>query len=209
MGFIRRPLIAGSTLIVAAGAALAGVLATAARSPAAPARSAPPPTVRAQLITRFPRTLTPGTEASPRRLGQRVFVDARHGFALFNGPQAQYAAATADGGRTWRTDGPALHVAAAQGPLAIADLGAINRRTIYAYGGAQAVDVTTDGGRRWWRSLFDGETMAVVRDMNGHLVTFVDVPGRSGAGATRGPVVQYVTRDGGRSWHEDTTVGGS
>ena len=48
-----------------------------------------------------------------------MFTDGKHGFALAEG-QAQYPAATNDGGKTWKTNGPALHVNAAQAPLAVA-----------------------------------------------------------------------------------------
>ena len=134
-----------------------------------------------------------------------MFVDATHGFALVNGDQAQYPAATTDGGLTWRTDGPALHVDAAQGPLAVTEIGALNRRTIFAYGGGgNVVDVTTDGGRHWRRALWgDGTPMAVVSNFKGQLVAFVDLFG-SGSSAN-GPTWQYVSRDGGRTLalHDD------
>jgi hypothetical protein len=44
----------------------------------------------------------------------------------------------------------------------------------------------------------------VVRNGLGHLVAYVDV----GTGST-GPTWQYVSKNGGRSWNYDTTVGGS
>src|ERR1700712_4775928 len=67
------------------------------------AAAVPAQTVTASRITRFPRTLTPGTRVKSSRLGQRVFVDAQHGFALAAGEQAEYPAATTNGGKTWRT----------------------------------------------------------------------------------------------------------
>ena len=61
-------------------------------------------TVTGTLITRPARTLAPGTAVRSNELvGQRVFVDAAHGFALASVGQAQYPAATSNGGRTWRT----------------------------------------------------------------------------------------------------------
>jgi hypothetical protein len=171
------------------------------------ATAVPARTVTASRITRFPQTLAPGTAVKSSQLGQRVFVDAKHGFALAAGAQAQYPAATTDGGRTWRTDGPALHVDAAQAPLAVLSVGAANRRTDFFYGGAQAVDVTSDGGRQWWRALFDGLSMAVVVNAEGHLVAFVDAS--SDATGATGPTWQYVSTDGGRTWRYTTAVGGS
>lgn len=167
-------------------------------------------TVRGLVITSQPRTAAPGTAVKASRIiGQRVFVDARHGFALVDRNQAQYPAATADGGETWRTDGPALHVDAAQGPLAVTTVGALDRRTIFAYGAGNVVDVTTDGGRRWRRGLWGyGTPMAVVGNSQGDLVAFVDISG-PGATPVSGPTWQYVSRDGGRSWHYTTRLGGS
>lgn len=172
--------------------------------PAIAAAPVPARTVTAAPISRQHGTLAPGAKVSARGLGQRVFVDAKHGFALVSAGQAQYPAATADGGRTWRTDGPALHLDAAQAPLSVSSLGAAGRNTVFAFGGGQAVDTTSDAGRHWYRALFDGVTMAVVRDALGHLVAFVD----GGTGANRA-TWQYVSRNGGRTWRYDTTVGGS
>ena len=42
--------------------------------------------------------------------------------------------ATSDGGKTWKTDGPALHLHAAQAPLAVVFIGALNRKTVFAWG---------------------------------------------------------------------------
>jgi photosystem II stability/assembly factor-like uncharacterized protein len=132
-----------------------------------------------------------------------VFPDARHGFALASVGQAQYPAATSNGGRTWKTDGPALHLNAAQAPFVVLEIGAAGRRTVFAYGSGQVIDTTSDGGKHWYRALFNGLPMAVVRNAFGHLVAFVD--GQTGGGATW----QYVSKDGGKTWHHNTTVGGS
>ena len=203
---IRRPLGRGSALV-----ATAAVVALALGAPGAPAvtgrsASVPATTVPGTLITRHPGTLVKGSRVRASSLGIRTFVDARHGFALANVGQAQYSAATTNGGRTWRTDSPALHLDAAQAPLAVVNLGAANRRTIFAYGGGQAIDATTDGGAHWYRALFDGLPMAVTRNFRGHLVGFVD---GMATGSTRGTTWQYVTKNGGRTWRLDRTVGGS
>lgn len=192
--------VAAGVMALGAGALGAGG-ATAARGRAAVAGQA---TVTATLITRPAQTLAPGSAVRARQLtGQRVFVDARHGFALANIGQAQYAAATANGGRTWRTDGPALHLDAAQAPLAVSQIGAAGRRTVFAYGSGQVIDATSDGGRHWYRATFNGLPMAVVRNARGHLTAFVD--GETGSTGTW----QYVSRNGGRTWRHDSTLGGS
>ena len=166
------------------------------------AAAGPPKTVTATLITRPAHTLAPGSKVSASKLfGQRVFVDAKHGFALVDTGSAQYSAATADGGKTWKTDSPALHLNAAQAPLAVVDIGAAGRKTVFAWGSGQVIDTTSDGGKHWYRALFtQGIPVAVVKDLRGHLVAFVD-------GSTT--TSQYVSKDGGKTWHLDNTVGGS
>jgi BNR/Asp-box repeat len=167
------------------------------------AAAGPQQTVAATLITRPAHTLAPGTKVSGSKVfGQRVFVDASHGFALVDTGQAQYPAASTDGGKTWKTDGPALHLDAAQAPLAVVDIGAAGRNTVFAYGTGQVIDTTGDGGKHWYRALFtQGIPVAVVKDPLGHLVAFVDGSG--------GATWQYVSKDGGKTWHLDKTQGGS
>src|ERR1700683_5267253 len=82
--------------------ALGSVLATT----SAAATPAPQKTVKGSLITRRSGTLAPGAKVTSRNLGQRVFVNASDGFALASVGQAQYPAATTNGGKTWKTDGP-------------------------------------------------------------------------------------------------------
>jgi hypothetical protein len=175
---------------------------------AAPAQAIPALTpqqvVTAYPISRPPRTLKPGS-AVTSGLGQRVFVDAKHGFSLAAVGEAQYPAATTNGGRTWRTDGPALHLNAAQAPLSVTDLGATTRRTIFAFGSGQVIDATSNAGKRWYRATFDGIPMAVVGGPSGHLVAFVDA---SNGTSVKGVTWQYISRNGGRTWHFDETVGG-
>ena len=115
----------------------------------------PPKTVTATLITRSAGTLAPGRRLRPADIaGQRVFTDSKHGFALASLAGADYSVATTDGGRTWKTDGPALHLHAAQAPLAVVFIGAANRRTLFAWGGGQVIDTTSDGGKTWYSALF-------------------------------------------------------
>ncbi|HWE14483.1 MAG TPA: sialidase family protein [Solirubrobacteraceae bacterium] len=200
----RRLFRVGAPALVAGAVALGAVSlgGSATASPRA-APAAGQQTVTASLLTRPPMTLAPGSAVRSSSLGQRVFPDARHGFALASVGQAQYPAATSNGGRTWKTDGPALHLNAAQAPFVVLEIGAAGRRTVFAYGSGQVVDTTSDGGKHWYRALFNGLPMAVVRNAFGHLVAFVD--GQTSGGATW----QYVSKDGGRTWHHDTRVGGS
>jgi hypothetical protein len=187
----RSQRLLGSILVL--GAVAIGATGTA-------AASAPPKTVTASVITRRTGTLAPGTKVKSSSLGQRVFTDAKHGFALASVGSAQYPAATTDGGTIWKTDGPALHIDAAQAPLSVLDIGAASTKTVFAYGGGQVVDTTSDGGKKWYGALFQGLVMGVVRNAFGHLVAFVD-----GTGAT----AQYVSKNGGRTWQLNNAVGGS
>ncbi|MEA2210493.1 MAG: Photosynthesis system assembly factor [Solirubrobacteraceae bacterium] len=196
---------AGPALVTTIAAIVAIIASDASAVTATPA-AVPAKTVTGALITRPPHTLAKGAKVRASTLGIRTFTDARHGFALADVGQAQYPAATVNGGKTWRTNGPALHLNAAQAPLVVLNLGAANRKMIYAYGGGQAIDATTDGGGHWFRALFDGLSMSVTRNVRGHLVGFID--GTPSASA-KGQTWQYVTKNGGRTWRLDTTIGGS
>lgn len=197
MQFLGSPRTAAPAVLLGALATIAAAAATtsAAARPATTAQR----TVTASLITRRTGTLAPGTKVKAKDLGQRVFVDASHGFALASVGQAQYPAATTNGGKTWKTDGPALHINAAQAPLGVTQISASSRTTAYAYGSGQVIDTTSDGGKKWYGALFnEGDVMAVVPGPSGHLVAFVDGPGVTW---------QYVSKNGGRSWRYTTTEG--
>ncbi|MGZ4188140.1 MAG: hypothetical protein ACXVUE_12870 [Solirubrobacteraceae bacterium] len=183
--------------VIAAAVALAlsslGVSAASTRGTAAAAKA--PKTIKATRVTRQPGTLAPGSAVRPGAVvGQRVFTDGKHGFALASPASADYPVATSDGGKTWKTDGPALHLHAAQGPLAVAFIGAASRKTLFAWGGGNVIDATSDGGKHWYRALFQGSPVAVVADFEGHLLAFVTP--FTGAGTW-----QYLSKDGGRTWH--------
>jgi hypothetical protein len=185
----RRTMVAA----VVGAAALASSVALATAVAAAPSS---PKTVKATRITRPPGTLAPGTAVKPKDVvGQRTFTNATRGFALATAGQADYPVATTDGGTTWKTDGPALHVHAAQAPLAVSFIGAVNRKTVFAWGGGgQVIDATPNGGKTWYRALFtSGSPVAVVQDPVGHLLAFIQT-------ATGPGTVEYVSKDGGRTW---------
>ena len=189
-----RKLVAAFVVVgVVLGLGSIGVSGGATRGTAA---AKPPKTVTATLITRRKGTLATGSSVRASAVsGQRVFTDAKHGFALASAGSAQYAVATADGGKTWKTYGPALHLNAAQAPLSVSFIGAVSRKTVFAWGGGQVIDATNDGGKHWYSALFTtGSPVAVVRDIQGHITAFVGSP--SGGSTSR-----YVSKDGGRTWH--------
>jgi hypothetical protein len=132
-----------------------------------------------------------------------VFTDPRDGFGLANHGTAQYPAITRDGGRSWRIDGPQLHIDAADGPEAVSYVGAASARTLYAYG-SSVVDVTTDGGRTWWETFPEGLVMAVVPGRGHDLAAYVQQSTAHGQSRTW----QYVSSDGGRQWRLDSALGG-
>ncbi|HXB65857.1 MAG TPA: hypothetical protein VNV42_13395 [Solirubrobacteraceae bacterium] len=173
-----------------------GAVSAAAGGPAraAGAPSAAQRTIAAQRLTVGPGTVRPGTVVPARDLSSRTYVDPRHGFALADYGQATYPAASTNGGRTWHTSGPALVVHAAQAPLEVEELTAINTSRYFATGNSQAVDATADGGRNWYRTVFPGELIAVVWRATG--LTAV-VAGGTGATPTNWV---YVSTDGGRRW---------
>jgi hypothetical protein len=208
MKLALSPRIAGSTLVLFTIAISAIAVASSAIAMASSAAAAPSPqkTVKASLLKRRPNTLAPGTSVKSSQLGHRLFVNGNDGFALANTNQAQYPAATTNGGKTWRTDGPALHVNAADAPAVVLNIGAAGRKTIFAYGGGQALDTTADGGKHWYGALFNGLVMAVVQGASGHLVAFID--GSTSGTSSAGAIWQYVSTNRGRTWNYDTTTGG-
>jgi len=114
------------------------------------AAAGPQQTIIGTLISRPSGTLAPGSTVNASKIfGNRVFTDAKHGFALAQAGQAQYPVATTNGGQTWKTDGAALHLNAAQAPLAVIDIGAASQKTIFAWGTGQVIDATSDGGKHW------------------------------------------------------------
>lgn len=187
-------LLACAVAMVSTTRASAGPVATISSAPA------PPQTITATLIHVAPHTLRPGTVVSSHTLGRRVFVDSQHGFALADTGQAQYPAATVNGGRTWRVSGPVLHENAAQAPLVVTEVGAMSRRVYFAAGAGEVVDATADGGSYWYRAFFPGGLLGVLPS-NGRLVavaeTFATPPATT---------LIYVSTDGGRHWHYEPNL---
>lgn len=199
----RPTLFACALAASGAAVALASGAVTAAAAVSVPA---PAPRITGQLITAFPHTAKVGTAVRSSNLGQRVFVSSKVGFALGAVGEAQYPAETVDGGATWKTFGPALHVNAAQAPLAVTAVGAANRRVVYFYGSGQAVDVTSDGGKHWYRALAPELSLAVVPGASGRLVWIVqdglDTPSDTAV------TWEYVSSNGGKVWRYSSALGG-
>jgi hypothetical protein len=199
---------AAAVLAIAATVVLASMAAAHQSTAAGAGRgsSTPPSSVSGSLIAKVPAALQPGHVVGQSTLGQRIFADARHGFALADVGGAQYPAKTVNG-VVWRIAGPPLHLDAAQAPLVVTQVGARGKRTFFAWGGAAggpSVDVTTDGGAHWYRALLGDVVCAVTPTSGGHLMAFAQVAG-SGSSAT---TWVYVSKDGGRTWKLSSSLGG-
>jgi hypothetical protein len=198
MPAIRISRTAAAALALAVSAAIVSSLAavSAASTPPLASAAAPPKTVTAQRITSSPGELAPGTRVRCRAIfSNRVFTDAKHGFALASAPDADYAVATSDGGKTWRIDSPVLHRHAANAPLVVSFIDAVSRKSVFAWGGGQVIDTTSDGGRTWYQTLFPnaGPLAVVPGGFGEQLLAFVG--SFSGTNTWK-----YTSKDGGRTW---------
>ena len=64
--------------------------------------------------------------------------------------------------RSSRVAGPVLHAPAAQGALAVTQMGTAGPGRYMAFGDGSVVDVTNDGGKHWWRAGLGEEVPAVI-----------------------------------------------
>lgn len=178
----------------------AACLAVLAASAPTPPRHLTAGRMRPRLEWAVPR----GTEVTQAELfTTRVFADARVGFALASVGNAQYPARSLDGGRTWRIDGPQVHIDAADGAEGVGFVGIAGPRTFFAYG-SSVVDVSTDSGRTWWETYMGELVDAVVPLEPNRLVAYVQYARNVDSAVTW----QYVSRDGGRHWSYSESLGG-
>jgi photosystem II stability/assembly factor-like uncharacterized protein len=198
----------GHVVAVIAVLSMAGCGASAGPSPQSPAsaRSADVPsqprTVLAGRVTSGAfRTIKPGTPVDSKQLTTRVFADARRGFALFENLAGEtFPATTTDGGRVWRVAGPVLHAPAAQGALAVTQVGTAGPGRYMAFGDGSVVDVTSDGGKQWWRAALGDEVPAVIAS-GGQLIAFAQEQAPTARETLHAVVWVYRSTDGGRVWH--------
>ena len=137
----------------------------------------------------------------------RAFANAAVGFTLANLDSAQYPARSLDGGRTWRIDGPQVHIDAADDAEGVGYVGIAGPGTFFAYG-SSAVDVTTDGGRTWWETFLGELVVAVVPGPRNELVAYVQQQLDPNSNSLAAATWQYVSRDGGRQWVYSSALGG-
>jgi hypothetical protein len=204
-------MLARSVVPILLGVAIGGVgVGASAASPpahiATPIYPTPPGTIRAKLISRPAGTFAPGTGLSGSRIDNPVtFVGGEDGFALATVGQTLYPAATSNGGYAWNTSGPALQVNPAQKSLTVNTVGALSATTYYYSGGGQVVDVTSDGGRHWWRASLGELVLAVFPGSQGQLVAVVQrqIDQTSQTAFTW----LYASNNGGRVWHYVNNIG--
>jgi hypothetical protein len=180
----RRTTMAIATTALGATAAV-GIGAATAAAPT------PAKTVTGTVFTRS-GSIKPGTKVAGG--GTRILIGAKAGWKLASAKQAQYAALTTDGGKTWQIASPALHIDAADAPQSVTQIGARSAKVAYAFGGGQVADVTSNGGSTWYQALFQGTVTAVVPGFGNELVAYV-----AGFGSSSG-AAQYVSKNGGKTW---------
>jgi hypothetical protein len=200
VGFSALGLVAvtGGTMVVANAAAASAV---------------PPKTATGTLMrARHGQLLHRGSVVPAADLGVRVFANSTRGFALATtGAGETYPATTINAGGTWRVNGPVFHIPAADAPQVVTQVGMTNGRTYFAWGGpfgGNVVNVTSDGGKRWYQTFLGGAVLSVVSDGPHKLIAVAEVT----TGAVGSPVAAtwlYVSRDGGRHWRYTTGVNGS
>jgi hypothetical protein len=189
----------------ALGSFAVGVSFASSTSGAAASAPTPPATITASPITKPSGTLAPGRSVGANTItGLRVFTNAHHGIALASTAQAQYPAVTTNGGASWHTNGPALHVNALQAPLSVVYVGAASSKLYFACCSGQVVDTTNDGGKHWWSAVLGDLVMSVVPRGN-ELIAFTQVA--AGQNSTKAITWVYVSKDGGKHWHYDNTEG--
>jgi hypothetical protein len=126
-------------------------------------------------------------------LGSPVNGDA-YGLAFVN--SQVYPVITTDGGRSWSVDGPIFYIAAADAPAVVSQIGNALPSTVFVWGNAGHVVVSTDGGDHWWSTNFDG-ALGVGENASGNELFVV---------TSIHPSITYISSDGGRQWSLDQSV---
>jgi hypothetical protein len=189
-------------------ALLALIAANATAANATAATPSPPHRLTATRMRPRPGAVARGTAVKQTDLvTTRVFANGSVGFALASIGSAQYPARSLDGGRSWRIDGPQVHIDAADAPEGVGFVGVAGPRTFFAYG-SSAVDVTTNGGRAWWETFLGELVVAVVPGPRNELVAYAQQQLDPNSNSLAAATWQYVTHDGGRHWSYSQSLGG-
>jgi photosystem II stability/assembly factor-like uncharacterized protein len=200
------------TAVALAAIVLAVDVATSSGSPPRAVAAATPTPQRGfaahRLRSHAKGVLKPGSTVKSSALGTRVFTGNQNGFALANVKDVTYPAATSDGGKTWKTNGPEFHLPAAQAPLVVTMAGAAKPATDFAWGGPEGgnvINVTTDGGKAWWQSSPPGVVLSVIAVRPHKLIAIVQ--GSATSSGRSAVTWVYVSTDGGRHWKYNNRLG--
>ncbi|WP_249019730.1 hypothetical protein [Conexibacter sp. S30A1] len=184
---------------------LTAALLAAAASPAVRAGAAEPvpQTVRATLVRPGAGTREPpvGTAVRLSQVDSIEFATEQVGYAL-GGPQGStFPLKTTDGGHRWFIDGPAFFLPVADGAASVSDMAATSATEAYAYGGqgGSSIVMTTDAGKRWWRTYL-GQAVVAVSQHGSDIWALAAGPETPSSGvAAVAPMWLYDSSDGGRS----------
>jgi uncharacterized protein DUF4232 len=104
-----------------------------------------------------------------------------------------YPVVTTNGGQSWSVDGPIFYVAAADAPAEVNEISNALPKTVFAWGNAGHVVVSTDGGGHWWSTYFDGALAMGQNEFGNELFVVTSIH----------PSITYISSDGGRTWSLD------
>jgi hypothetical protein len=137
--------------------------------------------------------------------GTRVFANRRDGFAITviaRAREGTYPVATDDGGRTWRTDGPVLHIPAAQGAIDVGQAGVSGPGIYFAWCGAcnTVIDISPDAGKHWLQTFMPGQVLSVLGATSTSPGLIAIVEGSTSAPSGRGASLWVYRSTNGRHW---------
>lgn len=179
---------------------------------ATPAGVTPPKTVSAYPLPATPFSrLRNGSAVGAGFTGVRVFVNRLDGFAIADLPQAgdaTYPVATSDGGTTWRTDGPVLHIPAANGGAAVGQPGVAAPRIYFAWCAAcnDLIDITPDAGKHWWAVRLPGQILSLTGGPYIHAGLTAVVEGPTTDPRGRGASLWVYLSTNGRRWRYEYSI---
>jgi hypothetical protein len=152
-----------------------------------------------------PGGLRPGTPVNPAFTSIRVFANRRIGFAITDIPKAgdgTYPVSTANGGKNWQTDGPVLHIPAAQGAIGVGQAGVAGSKIFFAWCGAcnSVIDITPDAGKHWWQAFMPGQVLTLLGTPYARAGLIAVVEGPTSAANGRGASLWVHISTDGRRW---------
>lgn len=145
-----------------------------------------------------PGTAVPASEVFQEslksgELGSPVDGD---GYGLAFVHSQTYPVMTTNGGQTWSVDGPIFYIAAADAPAVVDRIANALPSTVFVWGNAGHVVVSTDGGAHWWSTYFDGALAMGGNAYGNELFVVTSIH----------PSITYVSSDGGHTWSLDQSI---